>query len=82
MGVFYVLMFFLCGILYPVFNNKWRGTRLEPVPASQGGSSGSSYVDFGLELGKGLKFEMATQWGLFLFLPVGIIEGAQVGGMI
>lgn len=75
-------MSFLCGILYPVFKNKWRGTRLKPVPASQGGSSGSSYVDSGLGLGKGLKFEIAAQWGLFLFLPMGIIGDAQVGGMI
>lgn len=52
------------------------------MPASQGGSSGSSYVDSGLGLGKGLKFEIAAQWGLFLFLPMGIIGDAQVGGMI
>lgn len=34
--VFCVLMSFLCGILYPVFKNKWWGTRLGPVPVFQG----------------------------------------------
>lgn len=81
-GVFCVLTSFLCDILYPVLKNKWWGTRLGPVSASQGDSSGSSYVDSGVGRGLGVWLNNSPISGAVLFLPVDIIGDAQGGGMV
>lgn len=49
----FVLMYFLCGILYPVF--KVEGDQVWVCISIPGKFIGSSYVDSGLGLGKGLK---------------------------
>ena len=83
MGVLRVLMSFLCGILYPVFKNKWRGTRLGSVSASQGSSLAPVMwiLVWGWERVRSW-IETVPLWGLVLFLPVGIRGDAQVGGII